>query len=125
LSGEKVVQTFLLAYLNVTDYYITRTEEEMGKGFVDLYLEPFFSKYDKVKYAYLIELKYITRSEFTKELLKDKIEEAKNQLQQYASDPIVPAGNRGVNLKLVMLIFSGWELVHSEVVPIIQLIQAS
>jgi hypothetical protein len=58
-------------------------------------------------------------------LLKDKIEEAKNQLQQYASDPIVPAGNRGVNLKLVMLIFSGWELVHSEVVPIIQLIQAS
>jgi hypothetical protein len=123
LSGEKVVQTFLLAYLNVTDYYITRTEEEMGKGFVDLYLEPF--KYDKVKYAYLIELKYIKRSEFTKELLKDKIEEAKNQLQQYAGDSRVQAGNRGVNLKLVMLIFSGWELVHSEVVPIIQLIQAS
>jgi len=124
LSGEKVVQTFLLVYLNVTDYYITRTEEEMGKGFVDLYLEPFFSKYDKVKYAYLIELKYIKRSDFTKELLQEKIEEAKNQLQQYASDPRVQAGNRGVNLKLVMLIFSGWELVHSEVVPIIQLRQA-
>ncbi len=117
LSGEKVVQTFLLTYLNVTDYYITYTEAEMGKGFVDLYLEPFVAKYDKVKYAYLIELKYITRSEFTKELLQDKIKEAKNQLQQYASDPQVIKGNRGRNLKLVILIFSGWELVHSEVVP--------
>ena len=44
LSGEKVILTFLLAYLNVTDYYITRTEEEMGKGFADMYLEPFLSK---------------------------------------------------------------------------------
>ncbi len=49
LNGEKVIQTFLLTYLNVTDYYLTRSEEEMGKGFVDLYLEPFFSKYGKVK----------------------------------------------------------------------------
>jgi len=116
LSGEKVIQTFLLAYLNVTDYYLTRTEEEMGKGFVDLYLEPFFAKYEKVKYGYLIELKYITRSQFTSELLQEKIEEAKNQLQQYATDPRVISGNRGVNLISVMLIFSGWELVHCEIV---------
>jgi len=116
LSGEKVIQTFLLAYLNVTDYYLTRTEEEMGKGFVDLYLEPFFAKYEKVKYGYLIELKYITRSQFTSELLQEKILDAKNQLQQYATDPRVIKGNRGVNLISVMLIFSGWELVHCEIV---------
>jgi hypothetical protein len=114
LSGEKVIQTFLLAYLNVTDYYMTRTEEEMGKGFVDLYLEPFFAKYEKVKYGYLIELKYITRGDFTQELLQEKIEEAKNQLQQYATDSRVIQGNKGVNLRLVMLIFSVWELVHWE-----------
>ncbi len=114
LSGEKVIQTFLLAYLNVTDYYITRTEEEMGKGFVDLYLEPFLAKYVKVKYGYLIELKYITRGDFTQELLQEKIEAAKNQLQQYATDSRVIEGNRGINLRLIMLIFSGWELVHLE-----------
>jgi len=114
LSGEKVIQTFLLAYLNVTDYYITRTEEEMGKGFVDLYLEPFLAKYVKVKYGYLIELKYITRGDFTQELLQEKIDDAKNQLQQYATDSRVIEGNRGVNLRLIMLIFSGWELVHLE-----------
>ncbi len=116
LSGEKVIQTFLLAYLNVTDYYFTRTEEEMGKGFVDLYLEPFLAKYEKVKYGYLIELKYITRSKFTSELLQEKIKEAKNQLQQYATDPRVIKGNRFVTLISVMLIFSGWELVHCEIV---------
>ena len=114
LSGEKVVQTFLLAYLNVTDYYLTRTEEEMGKGFVDLYLEPFFSKYERVKYGYLIELKYITRSEFSSALLQEKIKDAKTQLQQYATDPRVIKGNLGVNLKSVILVFSGWELVHCE-----------
>jgi hypothetical protein len=114
LNGEKVVQTFLLAYLNVTDYYITHSERKMAKGFVDLYLEPFFPKYDDVEYAYLIELKYITRSDFTEELLQEKIEEAKNQLLQYASDPQVIQGNRGVNLISVMLIFCGWELVHCE-----------
>ena len=114
LSGEKVIQTFLLAYLNVTDYYMTWTEAEMGKGFVDLYLEPFFSKYEKIKYAYLMELKYITRSEFTQECLETQIKDAKSQLLQYANDPRVIKRNRGVTLKLVMLIFRGWELVHYE-----------
>ncbi|OAD20810.1 protein containing DUF1703, partial [Candidatus Thiomargarita nelsonii] len=87
LSGEKVIQTFLLAYLNVADYYISRTEVEMGKGFVDLYLEPFFPKYEDVKYAYLIELKYITQSKYTSKVLQEQVKEAKNQLRQYASDP--------------------------------------
>ena len=57
LSGEKVVKTFLLAYLNATDYYVTRSEEEFGKGFADLYLEPFQTKCPDRKYAYLIEIK--------------------------------------------------------------------
>ncbi len=81
--------------------YITRTEEEMGKGFVDLYLEPFLAKYERVKNAYFIELKYITRGDFTKELLQEKIEEANNQLQQYATDSRAIQGNQSVNLREV------------------------
>jgi hypothetical protein len=114
LSGEKVIQTFLLAYLNVADYYISRTEVEMGKGFVDLYLEPFFPKYEDIKYAYLIELKYITQSKFTSKVLQEQVKEAKRQLRQYANDPRVIKANRGVNLISVMLIFREWELVHCE-----------
>jgi hypothetical protein len=54
-----------------------------------------------VKYGYLIELKYLTRGDFTQELLQEKIEEAKNQLQQYATDSRVIQGNQGVNLRYV------------------------
>ncbi len=114
LTGEKVIQTFLLAYLNVTDYYITRTEEEMGKGFVDIYLEPFLSKYPDLKYGYLIELKYIKRSEFSDEKQQEQLDEAKNQLKKYAADDRVSRRNKGTTLKCAALVFCGWELKAAE-----------
>ncbi len=110
LTGEKVIQTFLLAYMNITDYYLTRTEDELGKGFVDLYLEPFWAKYEDLPYTYLIELKYIKRSKFTPELLAEQLTEAERQLKQYANDPLVIKRSRSAKLICVTLIFSGWEL---------------
>ncbi len=105
-----MIQTFLLAYLNVTDYYITRTEEEMGKGFVDIYLEPFLSKYPDLKYGYLLELKYIKRSEFSEEKQQEQLDEAKDQLKKYAADDRVIRRNKGTPLKCAALVFCGWEL---------------
>ncbi len=116
LTGEKVIQTFLLAYLSVTDYFIIRTEAEFGKGFADLYIEPFWAKYADVKYSYLIELKYLTRSEFTEDLMKAKLVEAKTQLQQYASDARIIKRSRHSQLVKVALLFSGWELKAMELV---------
>ncbi len=76
LTGEKVVQTFLLAYLNVVDYYVTKSEEEMGKGFTDLFLGPFSAKYPELKYSYLVELKYMKRGEFTERKLEEHLLDA-------------------------------------------------
>ncbi|OQY30300.1 MAG: hypothetical protein B6244_00115 [Candidatus Cloacimonetes bacterium 4572_55] len=113
LTGEKVIQTFLLAYLNVTDFYLTRTEDEFNKGFVDLYLEPFLEKYDDLKYGYLIELKYIRRGDYTDSSAKEKVEEkwieAEKQLRQYADDPRL-IGDKRIQTKYVALLFCGWEL---------------
>ncbi len=39
IAGEKVVQGFLAAYLNVTEYYVFRSEAELGKGHADIILE--------------------------------------------------------------------------------------
>lgn len=39
-AGEKVIQGFLLAYLCAFDYFFARSEQELNKGFCDLYLEP-------------------------------------------------------------------------------------
>ncbi|MDM8520079.1 AAA family ATPase [Anaerolineales bacterium HSG6] len=110
LTGEKVIQTFLLAYLSVTDFYLIRTEVEMGKGFVDLYMEPFFGKYEDLQYSYLIELKYITSGEFTDDKLKEELAEAKTQLQKYATDARVIKRSQGSQLIKVALVFAGWEL---------------
>jgi len=110
LSGEKVVQTFLLAYLNVTDLYLTRTEEEMGKGFVDIYLEPFLPRYPDIAYGYLIELKYITRGEYTEELLQQKLTEARDQLRKYANDERVVRHKKGVTMRFLAIVFCGWEM---------------
>jgi hypothetical protein len=114
LSGEKVIQTFLLAYLNVTDYYLTRSEEEMGKGFADLWLEPFTEKYPDLGYSYLIEVKYAKRSEFSDKKKDDLSAAAKAQLMKYAADERVVRRSRGTVLKCLGLIFSGWEMKAAE-----------
>ena len=113
-AGEKVIQTFLLAYLNVTDYYITRTEEEMGKGFADICLEPFSVKYPDVNYGYLIELKYLARTDFSEFKQNAALADAKKQLKQYAADERFIKRNQGTGLKCLALVFCGWELKAAE-----------
>ncbi|MCP4752190.1 MAG: hypothetical protein GY866_14935 [Proteobacteria bacterium] len=110
LTGEKVIQTFLLSYLNVTDFFIARTKEEMGKGFVDLYLEPFLAKYSDLKYSYLIELKYMKRGDFSEKKAQELLTKAKDQLTTYAEDQRVIKRSKGATLKCIALVFHGWEL---------------
>ena len=40
LGGEKMIQGFLLAYLNVSHFFLTWSEKEMGGGFVDFTWNP-------------------------------------------------------------------------------------
>jgi hypothetical protein len=122
IDGESIVKTFYLSYLNIYDFYISASEEEMNKGYADLIMKPFYIKYKDVKFAYLIELKYIKRSVKDKEfddLLQQKIKEAKHQLDQYAEDEyerqmlgLPPFGK--VTLKKVIIVFHGWELAYCE-----------
>lgn len=117
LNGEKVIQGFLIAYLNVTHNFLTWSEREMGGGFVDLYLEPFLARFDGIKYGYLIELEYISNTkfnqkEFDKSLAKE-IAEAEGQLQQYGADSRIQKVAKQVTLKKLVLVYKGWELVYA------------
>jgi len=117
LNGEKVIQGFLIAYLNVTHNFLTWSEREMGGGFVDLYLEPFLARFDGIKYGYLIELEYISNTkfnqkEFDKSLAKE-IAEAEDQLQQYGADSRIQKVAKQVTLKKLVLVYKGWELVYA------------
>lgn len=114
LSGEKVIQGFLLAYLNLTNFFLLWSEKEIGGGFVDFYLEPFLARYPDMRYGYLIELEYIPRNDFSDKRLKQEITEAEGQLKQYAHDPRIQKVAAQVPLKKLVLVYSGWELVYRE-----------
>jgi hypothetical protein len=115
LNGEKVIQGFLLAYLNVADFYITQSESEMNKGYSDIYMEPFLSKYPDLEYSYLIELKYLTRSEYCEDKLQEKIKDAQKQLDQYAASDRVKCSIGSTQLIRIILVYKGWELDYCEV----------
>jgi hypothetical protein len=57
----------------------------MGGGFVDLYLEPFLARFPDMRFGYLLELKYIARSEYNADKLKEKSNEAETQFKKYAN----------------------------------------
>ena len=113
LQGEKMIQGFLLAYLNVTNHFLAWSEKEMGGGFVDLYLEPFVARYPGMQFGYLIELKYISRSEFSQTALEKKIKQANTQLHTYLNDARIAEVSRKTSIKGLALVYNGWELVHA------------
>ncbi|MDJ0840098.1 MAG: AAA family ATPase [Acidobacteriota bacterium] len=113
MHGEKVIQGFLLAYLNSTNYFITGSETELSKGFCDIYLEPFVARYKNIRFGYLIELKYIKRGEkLTDTLLQSNIEEARTQLERYRRDPRLKKVGEAIEWLCPVLVFHGWELVY-------------
>ena len=59
--GAPVLDPTLAAYLSVTDYYVFRSEAELGKGYADICLEPLVAHYPHLRHGYLIELKHLNR----------------------------------------------------------------
>ena len=114
LQGEKMIQGFLLAWLNLTPYFRVWSEQEQAGGFVDLYLAPFYFRYPDMRHAYLIELKYVKRSEDTPERRSELMEAARSQLRRYAGDARVREHLGPAHLHALVLLYSGWELVQRE-----------
>ena len=114
IQGENMIKGFLLAYLNTTNHYTIFPEKEMNKGYADLYLEPFMVQYKEMTCSYIIELKYIPRNEkgISKPAITKKFKEAKIQLLQYAQDPFVQRTKGATELKKLVLVWHGWELVR-------------
>ena len=87
IGGEKVIQGFLAAFLSVADYYVFRSEAELGKGHADICLEPLVARYPHLQRGYLIELKYRARSESADQAaVTTVVEEAQAQLLRYLAD---------------------------------------
>lgn len=112
LRGEKMVQGFLLVWLNLSPYFTAYSEQEQGGGFVDLYLAPFYFRYPDMGHAYLIELEYLARGNDTPTRRQKLISEAEAQLTRYQGDARVQEHLGSATLHSIILLYSGWELVY-------------
>ena len=117
IDGEKVVHGFVAAHFSMVDQFLLHSEYELNKGFADLYLEPFVAQYSDMRYGYVLELKYLKRSEALDEsLVADKMQEAVLQLRSYLADPSLPRRYPSVQHLGLAMVFHGWELVAYEAV---------
>ena len=114
LDGEKVIQGFLAAYLGISRHFVLHTGLELAKGFADVCLEPLAVQYPSLRHGYLIELKYLKRSDDAGEAaVAVAVRETTAQLQLYLADERLarrfPATVRFTGLAVV---FHGWEMVY-------------
>ena len=117
LAGEKVIQGFLAAYLSVTDFYVFRSEAEVGKGYADIGLEPLLARFPHLRHGYLIELKYLKRSEPADEAgVAAAVGEATEQLRRYLVDERLARQFPGVRFIGLAVVFHGWKLAYCDAV---------
>lgn len=117
IREEKVIQGFLLAYMGISDYFIVHSEKELEKGYADIVLEPFLAGYEGIKYSYIMEIKYIKKSEAKSDAaLGKKIQQlkadAEEQLNRYAGDERFSKTIGKTTLIKLIVIFSGSELKY-------------
>lgn len=115
IEGEAHVKGFLLAYLGLTRGYTILPEHESSKGYADFYMMPDLQRQPDIAYSYLVEVKYARRDATPAELAALK-EQAASQLSRYAADEKVQKSKGHTTLRLLILLFRGWELEAEEVV---------
>ena len=117
MDGEKVIHGFVAAHLSMVDQFLLHSEYELNKGYADLYLEPFLAQYPDVGFGYVLELKYVKRSESLDEsVVADKVQEAVLQVRGYLADPSLRRRSPSVRHIGLAVVFHGWELVAYQAV---------
>lgn len=114
IEGEAHIKGFLLAYLGLTKGYIIFPEHESSKGYADFYMMPDLVRQPEIAYSYIVEVKYARRNATDAEIANLKAQAAE-QLHQYAADEKVQKTKGNTELRLITLIFRGWELECFEV----------
>ena len=117
IDGEKVVQAFLAAHFSVVGQFLIHSERELNKGYADLHLEPFVAQYPDIGYGYVMEVKYLKRSERVEEsVVAETMRGAREQLKGYLADEGLRRRAPSVRYVGLAVVFHGWELAACEAV---------
>ena len=137
IEGERNIQGFFLAYLNLNDYYLIAPEVELQHGYCEFsckssvipssleycraqpkmplgqfFLLPNLTHYQS-SHSYILEIKYLPKKDFA-EKSEAQWQEAVSQIQGYARAPRVETLRQGTQLHLIVMQFCGWELARME-----------
>ena len=117
LEGEKAVQTLHLVYMNLTNYFVIYPEQELNKGYGDLWMSPNFLNHPEMQYCYVVEFKYVKHDAGEGEVAA-KLEEAREQLRQYAGDGRHAQAKGHTTLRYIAVVYRAWELAALEEVSV-------
>ena len=113
IEGERNIQGFFMAYLSLCNYYIIAPELELQHGYCDFFLLPNMTHY-QAAHSYILELKYLSKSDFSDEKANAQWNEAVEQIKGYAIAQRVEALRQGTQLHKIIIQFCGWEAVRME-----------
>lgn len=120
IEGERNLQGFFMAYLNLNNYYYTAPELELNHGYCDFFLLPDLTHYE-TKHSYIIEMKMLPKKVFNAVADNGKMtkaeeqwEHAVGQINRYAAAPRVEVLRQGTQLHKIIMQFEGWELKRME-----------
>ena len=108
IEGERNLQGFMNAYLNLNTYYLTAPEVELNHGYCDFFLMPDLTRWPMVKHSYILELKYLSMSD-TEEKAEKQWAEAVEQIKQYGQGKKVQLLTSGTQLHLIVAQIQGYE----------------
>lgn len=108
IEGERNLQGFMNAYLNLNTYYLTAPEVELNHGYCGFFLMPDLIRWPMVKHSYILELKYLSISD-TEEKAEKQWAEAIKQIKQYGQGKKVQLLTSGTQLHLIVAQIQGYE----------------
>ena len=63
------------------------------------------------KHSYILELKYLSKSDYTEKKAQEQWDEAVEQINSYAVAPRVEALRQGTQLHKIIIQFCGWDMI--------------
>ncbi len=113
IEGERNIQGFFMAYLSLCSYYITAPELELAHGYCDFFLLPNMTHY-QANHSYILELKYLSKADYSEEKAKEQWKAAVEQINAYAVAPRVEALRQGTRMHKIIIQFCAWDVIRME-----------
>ena len=68
----------------------------------------------QTNHSYILEMKYLSKADYTEEKAQEQWNEAVEQINHYAVAPRVEALRQGTQLHKIIIQFCGWEMMRME-----------